>query len=742
VPGASSRGTFYFGPFVVDLDSGELRKHGVLLHTQDQPLEVLAALLERPGEVITREELIRRLWPDGTFVDFDRGLNAAVTRLRQTLSDSAENPRYIETIARRGYRLIAPLNVAIPKEVSNPTAVQRNRRQSLLPVLVLLLVVSGAGSWWVLSPPKAESGTRWARITADSGLTTEPAISPDGKLLAYSSDRGGGGLDIWVQQLPHAGQAIRVTTGSADEHEPSFSPDGSKIVYRSEQNGGGVYVVSALGGEPTMLAPLGRTPRFSPDGLWVAYWKGSFISSSLGAGLGDPSIFVVPATGGTPHELRTGLAQASHPVWSPDGSHILVYGSRARLAQLPLGPAKAGADWWVFPSQGGTARPTGAFESFEKRGLSTTSFFEIPRPGYWGKNGVIFLARVGDTVNLWRIRISFPGLRVNGAPERVTSGTAIDAYPSQSQDDRLVLAEVSIQANLWVLPIDGNQARATGEIRRVTEGVVLDTHPSICPDGSQVVFNSTRPGSGKAGIWIRHLESGRETLIAEGDAEPFHPQLSHDCNTVAYTQNDGDYIVPATGGPSTRICADCSMIWDWSRDQRRMLLSKRDRLHSISEFDLPTKKDRILLNSKDEFLYQARFSPDETWVAFLRGGGEGRGGKGGVWVAQLRDSSPAIENDWFPITSGDGTADKPRWSADGTIIYHTSDRDGFWCLWGQRVHPTTRRPVGPAFPLYHFHSARLSIANVARGGQEISVGNDMILLNLAEMTGNIWASGD
>src|SRR5678815_949447 len=95
-----------FGVFEVDLASGELRKQGLRIRLQEQPFAVLAALLEHPGEVVTREELIRRLWPDGTIVDFDRGLNAAVTRLRQALSDSAEAPRYVETVARLGYRFI------------------------------------------------------------------------------------------------------------------------------------------------------------------------------------------------------------------------------------------------------------------------------------------------------------------------------------------------------------------------------------------------------------------------------------------------------------------------------------------------------------------------------------------------------------------------------------------------------------------------------------------------------------
>ena len=104
-----ARPTFRFSVFQLDLRSGELRKSGMRVSLQQQPFQVLSCLLERPGELITRDELRQRLWPQDTFVDFEHGLNAAVKRLRHTLSDSADTPRFIETVPRRGYRFIAPV---------------------------------------------------------------------------------------------------------------------------------------------------------------------------------------------------------------------------------------------------------------------------------------------------------------------------------------------------------------------------------------------------------------------------------------------------------------------------------------------------------------------------------------------------------------------------------------------------------------------------------------------------------
>src|SRR5512145_62776 len=103
-----------FGDFEFDAAANDLRKHGIRLKVQEQPLAVLRSLLERPGEIVSREELQKRLWPDGTFVDFEQSLNKAVNKLRDALCDSADKPRYVETVARRGYRFVAPVEVEDP----------------------------------------------------------------------------------------------------------------------------------------------------------------------------------------------------------------------------------------------------------------------------------------------------------------------------------------------------------------------------------------------------------------------------------------------------------------------------------------------------------------------------------------------------------------------------------------------------------------------------------------------------
>src|SRR5271169_2920791 len=118
-----TNGIFRFGVYEADPASGELRKAGIRLRVQEQPFQVLLVLLDRPSEVVTREELCQRLWPADTFVDFDHSLNTIINKLREALSDSAANPRFIETLARRGYRFLAPVEfVERHSEPSPPTA--------------------------------------------------------------------------------------------------------------------------------------------------------------------------------------------------------------------------------------------------------------------------------------------------------------------------------------------------------------------------------------------------------------------------------------------------------------------------------------------------------------------------------------------------------------------------------------------------------------------------------------------
>src|SRR5258708_30147684 len=156
----AARQTYRFGDFEFDPTSGELRKDGLKVRLQEQPFQILTVLLKRPGEVVTREEVRKPLWPGATFVDFDVGLNSAVKRLRDALSDSAESPRFVETLPRRGYRFIAPLEPspgalpATPEAPPRPALPPRSRLRSWGGAAAAVAGGPGAGLVRARPPPR------------------------------------------------------------------------------------------------------------------------------------------------------------------------------------------------------------------------------------------------------------------------------------------------------------------------------------------------------------------------------------------------------------------------------------------------------------------------------------------------------------------------------------------------------------------------------------------------------------
>lgn len=266
-----------FGPFEADLHTQELRKQGLRLRLPGQSFQILKMLLERPGELVSREELQQALWPSDTHVDFERGVNAAVNRLREVMGDSADTPHLIETLPRRGYRFIGTIDVP-PKPGPGPVKFVA----WILAAAGVCVLAIGFLYLKTRHATKVEENMQPIPLTAYLGDELFPAFSPDGSQVVFSwsgdPETGLQGLDLYVKVIGTE-NLLRLTHQPLSMY-PAWSPDGSQIAFSREYGKEtGVYVVPALGGAERRLitahdpAAIRGPVHWSRDGKWITYTK-------------------------------------------------------------------------------------------------------------------------------------------------------------------------------------------------------------------------------------------------------------------------------------------------------------------------------------------------------------------------------------------------------------------------------------------------------------------------------------
>ena len=344
-----------FGPYEVDLHTCEIWKFGTRMKLVGQPFEILRVLISRPGELVTRDELREKLWPSQTFVDFNHGLNAAMNKLRDLLSDSADDPRFIETLPRRGYRFIAKVERGAAEETSVvppaslasnfdgerrveaafiPPATESDQRDQgisraflgvlagavLLIVFVAIFAIFGSRPKPSRPPLVIDAGIRGAqRIVAYGGKNGGPQFSPDSKRLVFMSDRTGT-RDLWVSKGD--GSDAKQITNLGDTGTPRWSPDGRTIAFDSSLHGtSAIFAVNADGGQPRVLVSGSSNncvPSWSHDGQYV------YFSSDRGEGRFQ--VWRLSLKDGKQEQITKNGGFA--PLESPDGKTIYYAESR------------------------------------------------------------------------------------------------------------------------------------------------------------------------------------------------------------------------------------------------------------------------------------------------------------------------------------------------------------------------------------------------------------------------------
>jgi Tol biopolymer transport system component/tRNA A-37 threonylcarbamoyl transferase component Bud32 len=605
-------------------------------------------------------------------------------------------------------------------EMERPAAVHpRSSPLVYAAVAAGLVLIAGTTFWWAshTPTPAAPRHLTVRQLTQDVGNTSMPAISPDGKLVAYASDRAGeGNLDIWVQQVGSEAPPLRLTHHPADDSSPCFSPDGTQIAFVSGREGGGVYLIPALGGEERLLSRGGPwvRPRFSPDGQWVTVASG---------GSAETPLLLIPAAGGATRRVAETFHFANFPVWSPDGKSILFVGAEKPGDEL---------DWWVVPAAGGAPVKTRAAALLPKLATGVGGELPLPLPADWPDTYVLYSART-----LWRLPLA-PGSYQAGNPEPLTAGAGGEFGPRAvrgSKGWRIVFASGESSSGLWSLSVELNHAKVIGQPHKLFRDALRRSTPSLSADGSRLTY--VFRGLDGFGLRMRDMKTGSETTLLRSPSA-LRARISPDGSTVAYNLSATDekerviHLIAATGGEPRQFCDTCGLLYDWTPDGKKILYRWGNPVR-FSTIDVASGQQTVVVEHPQRSVYAVVYSPDGKWIAahYAPVADNPRA----IFVSRSPEGKPRPESEWIAVTSRPGTYARPAWSPDGSVLYFVSTADGPASVWAQRLDRTTKRPAGEPMLIYRPEAERFINWGPYFGP---AVGANQIIFPLEESRSNIW----
>jgi serine/threonine protein kinase len=556
-----------------------------------------------------------------------------------------------------------------------------------------------------------------AQVTSATDLSENPSLSRDGKIIAYASDRAeAGNLDIWVQKLS-AGDARRLTTDSAEDNEPNISPDGRTVAFRSERNGGGIYLVDTAGGNERLLVLRGRNPQFSPDGHNIVYWTGDK-DESVPSG----RVYLIPLTGGRATRLAPDFEDARLPIWSSDGRFILFSGCRASGQSL-----RTCLDWWASRSDGSGLTKTGAMDLLRQQRIMPISTL-----GAWWGSTVIFGGRHDDVDSLWQLPISGAELKAQGSSRQLTLGESSENAATVAGDGSLAFGRLSGALHVW--RIDHAATPPVATLAKMTGEAAIDISPHVSHNGNWLVFG--RGLKSHREIWLKDLRSGKEAAAVVSKFDKVSPLIDDSGSTIIYEQREPEAstIWAARDRFQYKLCTGCGNPTGWFGDSE-MFFYSTSAPSKIMVMNVEAKASRIALDAEPSSIANPDWSPANQYLLFTA---SPDGSRKQVFAVHFPKATGQPVGQWFPITSGSEWSDRPRWSADGKLVFYLSNRDGSYCIWGQHFDPVVGQVRDSPFAVMHFHNPRLSPGTVRSSSFAMAVSGDSIFLNLGEETESIW----
>jgi Tol biopolymer transport system component/DNA-binding winged helix-turn-helix (wHTH) protein len=574
---------FRFDPFEADLHTHELWKGGIRIKLLGQPFEILAVLLSKPGQLVTREELRARLWPADTFVDFNHGLNAAMNKLRDALCDSADNPRYIETLPRRGYRFIAPVKrvqgradtniagsepaeavkspiaapegksagdtISIANAVPESSPIRSKQRFSTVQIMLALLSIAALCYFTWFYPWHDSRAPRVGRrasaipvpLTDLADPTSDPAFSPDGTRVAfrrqgYVSENSG----IFVKTIG-SHQLIQLTNNPADCC-PAWGVNGQLIAFsRFSDKEHEIYSVSSAGGGLRKLFATAVGPKhgeldWSPDGNMLA-----FVGQSA---QGKSSIFVLAKDLSARRITEPpSLDRDWGPVFSPDGQSLAFV--RTRESGLP-------ENIMVMPAGGGESR------------IVVTFYNGILGSPAWTEDGQSLIFATGFEPNLLRAPV------FGGEGVTPVQGVGAPAWHPAIARKGNYLAYQKVMQTMSLRELNPSSAPAKSSYPVVVTESGRNEGPQLSPDGKKLAFMSNR--SGTMEIWISDRDGSHPFQLTDmGGAGT--PRWSPNGRSIAFDVGWRDrgavFVVDVPGhGLPWPLAQDNhdNLVPNWSRD--------------------------------------------------------------------------------------------------------------------------------------------------------------------------------
>ena len=555
--------TLRFGVFELDPRAGELRKKGMKIRLQGQPVEILAMLLQHPGETITREELQKKLWPADTFVDFEQGLNNAMKRLRAALDDDAESPHFIETLPRHGYRFIGSVNGSEKRHAAERAEGASGLNRGLLAISVVCVIAFAGVLTWVIRSrnPIAPSELKQRQLTSNSvgNAVASGAISPDGKYLAYVDQAG-----VHVQLIASGDTQTVSQPESLDANAAwsiaSWFPDSTSLLANAAMPGGSssIWIVSLFGRAPRRVRDDATAWSVSSDGSQIAF-------TAIPSLFGSREVWLMTKEGEQAQKLFAATEENSgfaRVAWSPDGKRV----GYIKFREL--------SDKFEFSTRHAIPIRRRSVETRDLTGGPPTVLLTNPRlhDFYWLPDGrVVYSMGEGrltalDDSNLWEVRVNAATGAPVGPPRRLTNwaGSNLDHLSATSDGKRLVFQKWSVHFNVHVGELQEGNTRLTPP-KKLTFSEALTFPSAWTSDSKAVIFSSDR--NGHWGLYKQELNrDSTETLVTADDN--VSGRTSPDGKWVLYFTLPSENVsspdsgtpvplrlmrMPVTGGPSELV---------------------------------------------------------------------------------------------------------------------------------------------------------------------------------------------